>query len=256
MLWFVFCRSSLLLKTTPTGSYAIPDGANPPVRVPNGAYVHDIPPMNDGKKVKTFYAGDTLYVPDGYALFMLRQSFRLLNCEQYAKAGKCAEMLYWDRHTRFCGVRGSPMEMHSGISKRCTACGREVWPGLSIAVITLVTRGDDVLLVKARNFEGDYYGLVAGIDETGETLEDAAAREIREETGIEVDNMRYVLSQPWPYPCGLMAGFAAEYKSGEIVLQQSELSAGGWFGKDALPPLPDESGVARKMIMAWKTNKI
>ena len=90
-------------------------------------------------------------------------------------------------------------------------------------------------LVHARNFKTDFYGLVAGFVETGETLEEAVHREVKEETGIKIKNIRYFGSQPWPYPCGLMVGFNADYDGGDIHLQQSELSKGAWFTKDNLP---------------------
>ena len=130
-------------------------------------------------------------------------------------------------------------------------CGKEVWPQLATAVIVLIHRGDEVLLVRAKNFRRDYFGLVAGFVETGETLEEAVAREALEETGVTITNIRYFGSQPWPYPCGLMVGFNADYVSGEIHLQQSEIVKGGWFGKDNLPAIPEKLSIARMLLDAW-----
>ena len=130
------------------------------------------------------------------------------------------------QNTKFCGVCGSPMKMHTDISKRCTECGKEVWPQLATAIIVLIHKGDEVLLVHARNFKSNFMGLVAGFVETGETLEEAVHREVKEETNLEITNLRYFSSQPWPYPCGLMVGFNADYVSGEIKLQTSELARG------------------------------
>lgn len=143
------------------------------------------------------------------------------------------------------------MRMDTDISKKCTQCGKEIWPQLATAVIVLVHRDDKVLLVHARNFRTAFYGLVAGFVETGETLEEAVHREVREETGIEITNLRYFGSQPWPYPCGLMVGFNADYVSGEIQLQQSELSEGAWYDKDHLPTIPEKLSIARKLIDDW-----
>lgn len=137
----------------------------------------------------------------------LRASYDVLPRELYLKAGKGAEILYWDKNTKFCGVCGAPMKLHTDISKRCTNCGKEVWPQLATAIIVLVRRGDSILLVHAHNLRGKYYGLVAGFVETGETLEECVRRELMEETGVTVKNIRYFGSQPWPYPCGLMIGF-------------------------------------------------
>jgi NAD+ diphosphatase len=151
------------------------------------------------------------------------------------------------------------MKLHTEISKRCTNCGKEVWPQLATAVIVRVTRGgwgeaSSILLVHANNFRRPYYGLVAGFVETGETLEEAVRREVREETGLEINNIRYFGSQPWPFPCGLMVGFTADYVSGDVHLQRSELSSGGWFTRDQMPPIPGKSSIARRLIDDWLLN--
>ena len=143
------------------------------------------------------------------------------------------------------------MKLHTNISKRCEHCGKEVWPQLATAVIVLIHRGDEVLLVHANNFKRNFFGLVAGFVETGETLEEAVVREVSEEVGITIQNIRYFASQPWPYPSGLMVGFTAEYVSGEIKLQRSELAAGGWYHKDHLPELPEKLSIARQLIDHW-----
>ena len=128
---------------------------------------------------------------------------------------------------------------------------RTLWPQLATAVITLIRRGDEALLVRGKNFKSDFYGLVAGFVETGETLEEAVAREAMEETSLVIGNIQYFGSQPWPYPCGLMVGFTADYISGEVHLQRSELAKGGWFRKDNLPKIPEKLSIARKLIDAW-----
>ena len=143
------------------------------------------------------------------------------------------------------------MHFDTPISKKCDQCGKEIWPLLAPAVIVLVRKGDEVLLVHANNFRDDHYGLVAGFVETGETLEEAVYREVMEETGLHITNLRYFGSQPWPYPCGLMVGFTADYVEGSIHLQTEELSAGAWFTKDHLPHIPEKMSIARHLIDAW-----
>ena len=250
MLWFIFCNTELLLKDEGNGASSVPEGSVPPIEVPPGTTVHTIPPMEDGREVRTF-AVDTPVAIDGFVTCPLRQSYYKISLSLYLKAGKCREIVYWDKTTKYCGVCGKPMVMHTEISKKCTACGNVVWPALTTAVITLVHRGDEILMVQSRNFKGKYYGLVAGFVETGESVEEAAVREIREEVGIEIKNLTYARSQPWPYPSVLMIGFTAEYASGDIKLQYSELSDGGWYHRDHLPQLPGEMGVARQMIEQW-----
>ena len=143
------------------------------------------------------------------------------------------------------------MEWASAISKRCTQCGNELWPKLSTAIIVLVRRGDEALLVKAKNFRRDYYGLVAGFVETGETLEECVAREVMEETGLCIENIRYFGSQPWPYPMGLMIGFNADYAGGEIALHDGELRDAAFFTRDNLPAIPGKMSMARMLIDDW-----
>lgn len=240
--YFVFCKSDIVLEKTIEG-YQIPTEAptelKPWTTVMNvaGAKAYRIEaPLTDNPR---------------YEMCGLRQSYYKLSQEDYLHAGKCHELLYWDQNTHFCGVCGGPMRFHTDISKRCEHCGKEVWPQLATAVIVLVSRGDEVLLVHAKNFKGDFYGLVAGFVETGETLEEAVAREVMEETGLTIRNLRYFGSQPWPYPCGLMVGFMAEYESGDIHLQRSELSRGAWFDRHHLPQIPEKLSIARRIIDHW-----
>lgn len=244
MRYFVFCQDELLLQRTAKG-YVIPQGDEPPTELKPWTHVLNV----DGDK--TYRIDQPLEPTDCYEMCGLRKSYYKLSTEEYLKAGKCHELLYWDQNTRFCGVCSGTMKMHTDISKRCEQCGKEVWPQLATAVIVLIHRGDEVLLVHARNFRTDFYGLVAGFVETGETLEEAVHREVREETGIRIKNLRYFGSQPWPYPCGLMVGFNADYESGEIQLQRSELSNGAWYRKDNLPTIPEKLSIARKLIDAW-----
>lgn len=136
--------------------------------------------------------------------------------------------------------------------KKCPACGYEIYPPISTAIIVLIRRGrDEVLLVHARNFRGTFYGLVAGFLEPGETLEQCVRREVHEETGLQIDNITYFDSQSWPYPSGLMVGFTADYASGTIKLQDDELSAGAFYHRDHLPELPQKLSIARRLIDHW-----
>ncbi len=252
--WFIFCKSDIMLEKT-GNTYTIPFAEEPPIPTHPWTHVMDIAPTEDGIEVKAFSIDNAIVDHPRYEMCGLRASFYKLSTEFYLKAGKCQELLYWDQNTKYCGVCGAPMKMHTEISKRCTNCGKEVWPQLSTAIIVLVHRKNEVLLVHARNFKTDFYGLVAGFVETGETLEEAAHREVLEETGIEIKNLQYFGSQPWPYPCGLMVGFFAEYDSGNLYLQRSELSKGNWFHKDHLPLIPEPLSIARIMLDHWLENK-
>ena len=258
--YFVFCQDAVLVCRQEDGTYSVPIQEEPPTPLQPWTNVFDITPMADGTPVKA-YSVDSPVSPETTGLNLsdnrmpemvpLRQSYYKLPTEQYLKGGKCRELLYWDHETHYCGICGGSMKMHTNISKHCTQCGKEVWPQLATAVIALIHRGDEVLLVRARNFRSDFYGLVAGFVETGETLEEAIAREAMEETGISIGNIRYFASQPWPYPCGLMVGFNADYTGGSLHLQHTELSTAGWFRRDNLPKLPEKLSIARRLIDAW-----
>ena len=255
MKYFVFCQGDLVLEKTATG-YRIP--LETPVELKPWTTVMDI----DGHKA--YRIEQPVTNSDRYEMCPLRQSFHRLPHEDYLKAGKCHELLYWDQNTKFCGVCGGPMRFDTSISKKCEHCGKEVWPQLATAVIVRIrrqseviapdgvpVRKDEILLVHAKNFRGDHYGLVAGFVETGETLEEAVYREVLEETGLHITNLRYFGSQPWPYPCGLMVGFTADYDFGKIHLQRSELTKGAWFDCDHLPAIPEKMSIARQLIDDW-----
>ena len=245
--YFLFCKDSLLL----TSHGEVPCREEPPVHLEAWHTLHQLPEL-DGHPCRTARM-DAPIAQEGWQMVPLRESFNLLPAPLYNMAGKAHEILYWDQNTKFCGVCGAPMKLHTPISKRCTNCGKEVWPALATAIIVAITRngGDEILLVQSNKFKKDYLGLVAGFVETGETLEQCVHREVMEESHVHIRNLRYFASQPWPYPCGLMVGFTAEYESGELKLQRSELNKGGWFRYDNLPAIPGKVSLARRLIDHW-----
>ena len=194
---------------------------------------------------------DTEALPEGYVWVDLRASYQLLPAEMYQQAGKASEIRYFDTHHRYCGLCGGTMAWHTPISKRCEVCGEEIWPQLNTAIIVLVHKGEEALLVKAKSFRRDFYGLVAGFVETGESLEECVRREVYEETGLTITNIRYFGSQPWPYPMGLMVGFHADYESGDIALIDGELREAAFFRRDNLPTIPEKLSMARMLIDSW-----
>jgi NAD+ diphosphatase len=163
--------------------------------------------------------------------------------------GLARQILHWDQRSGFCSRCGGATERAgSSWGKRCTACGSVHFPHLHPCAIVLVRRGREVLLVHKPEWPDGRYSLVAGFVEFGESLEECAAREVREETGIEITGIRYVASQNWPFPAQLMAGFTAEYAGGEIVVNRDELEDVRWFPVDALPTLPPRRSIARRII--------
>ena len=245
--YFVFCKDELLLEQQEDGTYSVPLSEEPPTEIKPWTTLLRVTPLN-GVDVRAY----NLPAPTPEGTFCpLRQSYYKLPLELYLKAGKCAELLYWDQNTRFCGVCGGTMKFHTDISKRCEHCGKEVWPQLATAIIVRITRDDEILMARARNFRDDFYGLIAGFVETGETLEEAVVREVHEETGLEIKDIRYFGSQPWPYPSGLMVGFTAHYAGGQIHVQREELKNVAWFHRDHLPKLPEKLSIARQLVDDW-----
>lgn len=184
----------------------------------------------------------------------LRESWQRLGDEKWQQAAKQQELLNFRVANRFCSVCGGKMADSTPISLRCGACGREIWPALSPAIVVLVSRdgGREALLVHAANFKRPgVHALVAGFVETGETLEQCVAREIMEETSLEVTDIRYAGSQSWPFPGQMMIGFTAKYKSGELNAADGELTSLGWFSRDNLPELPSPPSLSRCIIDRW-----
>ena len=167
-------------------------------------------------------------------------------------AGRALQTLAWNRDHAFCGRCGTPTEHLPGERARgCPNCGLAAYPRLAPAVIVLIERDGAALLCHGVRFPGRMYSCLAGFVEPGESLEECVHREIREEAGIEVRDLRYAGSQPWPFPHSLMVGFSAQYAGGDLVLDPSEIVDGGWYRPDALPDLPPYPSIARRLIDEW-----
>lgn len=189
----------------------------------------------------------------------LRKAWERLGDEKWERAARAQELANFRCAHRYCGYCGGHMHIASEISMKCEDCQREIWPALSPAMVVLVTRneGEEALLVHAANFKyPEVHALVAGFVETGETLEQCVAREVKEETSLEIENIRYVGSQSWPFPGQLMTGFVAEYKGGELQFADGELTSGGWFTRDNHPALPSQPSLSRRIIDLWLDRKL
>lgn len=246
-LYYIFCEGKLLLhRKGERYTTCVGDEKALPVHIEQPHLF-----TNNAEQACYVASSTTAILPEGYEWVDLRASYHLLPPDIYQQAGKASELLYFDTHHQHCGCCGEPMQWHSPISKRCTNCGQEIWPQLNTAIIVLVHRGDEALLVKSRNFKRNFYGLVAGFVETGESLEECVCREVREETGLDITNIRYFGSQPWPYPMGLMVGFHADYSAGDIILADGELCDAAFFRRDNLPNIPEKLSMARMLIDSW-----
>ena len=180
--------------------------------------------------------------PGGLTALGLRELFaRMEDGPVVSMAARASQTLDWWFGHAYCGRCGGPTEAHqSEMARACPGCGAMHFPRINPAVITLVHRGEDeILLAHDRRFRPGFFALLAGFVEPGETLEQAVAREVGEEVGLEVEDIRYAGSQAWPFPSQLMVGFFARHRSGEIRVQEEELTEAHWFPVDALPGADD-----------------
>jgi NAD+ diphosphatase len=189
-------------------------------------------------------------MPGGEAV-SLRAVFSLAGPAVFALAGRATQLLDWQANHRFCGKCGTQTTRQSGeLAMHCPSCGLLVYPRISPAVMVLVRHGDKLLLARSPHFKPGVYSALAGFVEAGETLEECAVREVREEVGIEIANLRYFASQPWPFPNSLMVAFFADYAGGTITPAPNEIEAADWFALDALPMLPEPISISRRLIDA------
>lgn len=174
---------------------------------------------------------------------------------EWMVAGRAVQIVEWARTHRFCGRCGTAT-VHNDIDRamKCPSCGLLAFPRLSPAIITLVRKGEQALLARGVNFRAPMYSALAGFVEPGESLEQCVAREVKEEVGIDVTNIRYVSSQPWPFPNSLMLGFEADWAGGEIVCDPVEILDANWYARDDIPPIPPGISIARKLIDRWLTS--
>ena len=199
------------------------------------------------------YAADLDKIPENMSgeLMQVRSLFSLAGAEEIYLATRAIQLLDWRKNHRFCGKCGTPTAIKTGqFAMLCPACGLVVYPRISPAVMVLIRRGDELLLARSPRFRPGIYSALAGFVEAGETLEQCAHREVMEEVGITITNLRYFRSQSWPFPDSLMVAFFADYAAGIITPDPSEIEDAKWFSRSALPALPEPVSLARQLIEA------
>jgi len=267
-LWFVFRGDRLLVELGPPRP-----GPSDDLRVPARPSWARLPASSALQKnnnplwfesLRTLYLGrlgDTgcwaaeappgTEPPAGLAWEGLRTLFSVLADDHFAIAGRAVQLLDWDRSHRYCGRCGTPTEARPDERVRaCPACRLSVYPRLSPAVMALVRRGSEVLLARSPHFPPGMYSALAGFVEPGETLEQCVLREVEEEVGLRVSQIRYFASQPWPFPNSLMIAFVCDLASGDIRPQPGEIEEARWFSVLQLPKLPSRISIARRLIDA------
>jgi NAD+ diphosphatase len=188
----------------------------------------------------------------GFTVRNLRGLFGVLDDDTFAAAGRAVQIATWATTHRFCGRCATPTRREpEERAMRCPKCGLVAYPRISPAIIVLVRRGEEALLARGARFPLPFYSTLAGFAEVGESLEETLVREVREEVGIHVGNIRYFGSQPWPFPHSLMVGFFADYASGDIRVDGKEILDARWFRADGLPDIPPRLSIARRLIDTW-----
>ena len=187
--------------------------------------------------------------PTGHAISNLRAMHGVMEDGDFWIAARARQLVSWDKEHRFCGYCGTatqpaPQEM----AKVCPHCEQRHYPRISPAIMVLIRRGHQLLLARSPHFKAGVYSALAGFVEPGESCEDTVHREVFEEVGVRVTNLRWFDSQSWPFPHSLMLAFIADYVSGDIVCQPEEIEDAQWFSADTLPDLPMRASIARRLI--------
>ena len=186
---------------------------------------------------------------EGFQWLGLRSFLESIPESEFQTAGRALQILRWHFDHQFCGRCGKPTVQHThDLAKSCITCGIDFYPRLSPCIITLITRGDECLLAWHTRSKIEKYSCLAGFIEVGESPEQTLAREVMEEVGLRVKNIRYVESQPWPFPGQLMLGYIADYDGGEITIDQNEIRAAHWFRFDQLPIVPPVTTISGRLI--------
>ena len=181
----------------------------------------------------------------------LRTLFSVLDDRHFALAGRALQLVDWDRTHQYCGRCGTPTEAKRDERARvCPACRLSAYPRVAPAVMALVRRENQILLARSPHFPPGMYSALAGFVEPGESLEQCLAREVAEEVGVQISNIRYFASQSWPFPHSMMIAFVCDWVSGEITPQDGEIEAANWFEVLQLPKLPSKISIARSLIDA------
>lgn len=203
----------------------------------------------DGRSSYAAELSPDMVIPEGMSFCDLWGLFDQIPYELFLLLGKAHQIMHWDRSHQYCSQCGTQTKNKiDERAKLCPSCGSVNYPRISPAIIVSITRGNEILLAMGSSFKTALYSVLAGFVEPGETFEECVQREVKEEVGLNVKNIKYFASQPWPFPDSLMVGFSAEYDSGDIFIDKREILDAGWFTADQLPLIPSRGSIARQLI--------
>ncbi len=247
--WFPFSGTRLLVHEDAQGTGLIQatDEELASLLPQNTLYIGKI----DDTGCKTCEIDEQVPLPANWRAYDLRALFGLLDETAYSVVGYASQLLYWQRTSRYCPACGALNgSLGESWSRTCPQCGHTGYPPVVPAVLALVHNGEHILLSHKPGW-GKRYSIFAGFVEPGESLEGCVSREVGEEAGITVTDIRYFGSQPWPFPSQLMVGFQARYVSGEPRPDMQELDDVRWFHVDELPNLPPPLSLSYQLVKAW-----
>lgn len=244
--YFIFHDNSILIKDD-NGKPLIPGNISEIGLEPGDSFYFG---ELKGKACYIIWLEKKISAPDNFSFINLRATFGLWDDEMFWLAGRAFHLGSWNRETKFCGrCSGRPELKLVEISKVCPDCGLTIFPCISPAVIMAVVKDGKILLGHNVRWPKPMYSTLAGFVEVGETLEECVIREVKEEAGIDVKNVKYFGSQPWHFTGSLMIGYTAEYAGGELKLDETELRDGGWYSPDNLPEfIARKPSIARQLI--------
>ena len=186
---------------------------------------------------------------EGYQWLNLRAQLGVIPEADFQLAGRALQILRWHYDHQYCGRCGKLTVHHEkDLAKTCLHCKLDVYPRLSPCIITLVVRDDYCLLAQHKRSTNGTHSCLAGFIEMGESPEQTLAREVMEEVNISVKNIRYITSQPWPFPGQLMLGYFADYADGDILADTHEILTANWYRYDQLPKVPTMATISGRLI--------
>ncbi len=193
--------------------------------------------------------GSSAEISGGFRFENVRGILDFMDNTMFLLLSRAMQIVAWDKDHIYCSRCGSPMVEKKGErAKQCTSCGFINYPRICPAIIVAVTKGEKLLLAHNKNFKKGFYSVIAGFLDPGETFEQCVKREVMEEVGIKIKNIKYFTNQPWPFPNSLMIAFTAEYDSGEIREDGLEIEHADWFTVEEIPLIPSKATVGGKLI--------
>jgi NAD+ diphosphatase len=253
--WLVFSNNQLMLIKK-DGSYRLPDFFDLPSWIYKGEKNYALGSINNANCF-CIELNAQIELSEPYEWVSLKSALDLLDIKWFTVAAKASQVLLWEKNHQYCGRCSEPtIHKLDTFERSCKHCKLYFYPRISPSIIVMIKKEDKILMARKAQFPPGTYALVAGFVEPGESLEQALHREVKEEVGISVKNIRYFGSQSWPFPDSLMLAFTADHDKGEIVMEDGEFEAADWFSAENLPGFPaSKVSIARKLTDSFLTEQ-